>query len=65
LCVDLAPIDLGNGAAIELFATWGTGAYTTCVRLDDARVKCWGWLDGVSALGAEMGDDLPAIDLPE
>lgn len=61
---DLAAIDLGSGAMIERFATWGTDAYTTCASLAGRSVKCWGILDDADPVGAKMGDDLPTIHLP-
>jgi alpha-tubulin suppressor-like RCC1 family protein len=49
------------------------GSYHSCVRLDNGRVKCWGY-NGHGQLGLgdgnnrgdqadEMGDNLPAVDL--
>jgi len=66
----LPAVDLGAGrTAVELAA----GSYHSCARLDNGRVKCWGY-NGHGQLGLgdgnnrgdqanEMGDNLPAVDL--
>ena len=67
---NLPAVDLGAGrTALQIAPGFGY----TCVRLDDATVKCWGrGLEGRLGYGdesnrgdgpGEMGDDLPAIDL--
>lgn len=63
----LAAVNLGTGrTAVSVSA----GNLATCARLDDATVKCWG--AGSSGYGdtavrgdqaADMGDNLPAVDL--
>ena len=68
---DLPAVDLGTGyTAKQIVAGQG---YTTCVILNDDKMKCWGH-NGYGQLGIEdnhnrgdhaneMGDDLPVIDL--
>ena len=68
--VKLPTVDLGTGrTAIAIVA----GSDHTCVILDNASVKCWGY-NNDSQLGIgntnnmgdsanEMGDNLPAVDL--
>ena len=66
----LAAVDLGTGVvAVQITA----GLFSTCARLSDASVKCWGGNRrgqlgyGVDAdrgdEPGEMGDALPSIDL--
>jgi len=75
---NLPAIDLGTGrTATQIFATsteeMMAGGGHTCVLLDNATTKCWGY-NGSGQLGYgdtnhrgdsanEMGDNLPAIDL--
>jgi hypothetical protein len=66
----LPTIDLGTGRTAAKLT--GSGPHT-CARLDDGRVKCWGYnLFGQLGLGNtdnrgdgpdEMGDNLPPVDL--
>lgn len=67
---NLPAVDLGSGRyAVEIAAS----SQTTCARLDNNQVKCWGDNDsGQLGLGDtehrgdqlnEMGDNLPAINL--
>jgi cysteine-rich repeat protein len=70
---NLPSINLGTGVKVKQIAA---GADSNCALLEDGRVKCWGSNEcgelGVpGGFGAElgddpgeMGDDLPAIDLP-
>jgi hypothetical protein len=51
-------VDLGTGRTVEAFAS---SYIINCAALDDGDVKCWGG----SEFGNEMGDALPAIDLPQ
>lgn len=66
----LAAVDLGTGVvAVQITA----GLFSTCARLSDASVKCWGGnRRGQLGYGddadrgdepGEMGDALPSIDL--
>ena len=67
---DLPAVDLGTGRTATAISA---GDANTCVLLDDATVKCWGWNNtGELGLGdtvargggaGEMGDALPAVDL--
>lgn len=67
---NLPAVDLGTGKrAISV----GSGEAFSCALLNDATIKCWGYnSNGQLGLGdtndrgdspAEMGDNLPAIDL--
>jgi cysteine-rich repeat protein len=66
----LPTVNVGSGRTVIAVAT---GIYSTCVILDDRRVKCWGYnafgqlgLGDVNNRGdamGEMGDALPAVDL--
>jgi alpha-tubulin suppressor-like RCC1 family protein len=66
----LPTVDLGTGRTATAITV---GQEHTCVILDDATVKCWGYGEsGALGLGdpdnrgtapGEMGDDLPAVDL--
>lgn len=63
----LAPIDLGTGrTAVEGFADMDT----TCAKLDDGTVKCWGYSGYGTPTGipnmwsGEMGDALRTAPLP-
>ncbi|HEC08209.1 MAG TPA: hypothetical protein ENI86_01420, partial [Acidimicrobiales bacterium] len=68
---DLPPVDLGTGHTATAISA---GGGSVCVVLEDASLKCWGSnSSGKLGLGDqdnrgdqpnEMGDDLPAIDLP-
>ena len=63
-------VDVGTGAKVVQMAL---GQRHTCARLDDGRVKCWGFNSGgVLGLGdieyrgdepGEMGDTLPFVNL--
>ncbi|MCB1017188.1 MAG: carboxypeptidase regulatory-like domain-containing protein [Acidimicrobiales bacterium] len=71
--------EMGNALAASSLGTGATplavdaGGSTTCVRLDDRRIKCWGEnQSGRLGLGdttdrgdnaGEMGDNLPAVDV--
>jgi alpha-tubulin suppressor-like RCC1 family protein len=67
----LLPVDLGTGRTATAVTT---GALHTCALLDTGTLKCWGdgfdWQLGyvdnanIGDQSDEMGDDLPAIDLP-
>jgi alpha-tubulin suppressor-like RCC1 family protein len=67
----LQPVDLGTGRTATAVTT---GALHTCALLDTGMLKCWGdgvdwqlgYVDGTNVGDGpdEMGDDLPAIDLP-
>ena len=66
----LSAIDLGQGRTATGLAA---GATHICARLDDGRLKCWGWNllgqlgvgDSINrgSLAGQMGDALPAVDL--
>jgi len=68
---DLPPVDLGTGRAAVSIVSRGA---STCALLDNAELKCWGansrgrlGLGNTTSRGdgpGEMGDDLPAVDLP-
>lgn len=67
---NLPAVDVGAGRKVQALAA---RFQATCVLLDDAKVKCWGWNNsGQLGLGdtarrgdgpGEMGDALPAIVL--
>jgi alpha-tubulin suppressor-like RCC1 family protein len=67
---NLPAVDLGTGRTATAIAA---GSYHTCVILDNASVKCWGWwnrigfYDGESNhrgdAANEMGDNLTIVDL--
>lgn len=67
---NLPSVDLGTGKTATAIAAGGSH---TCARLNDYSVKCWGDNnDGQLGLGdagnrgdnaAEMGDNLPSVDL--
>lgn len=62
-------IQLGTGRTVQ---TVSAGRHATCALLDDGSVKCWGFieqigLDAKDVVGdepGEMGDGLPALQLP-
>ncbi|MEO1058181.1 MAG: fibronectin type III domain-containing protein [Actinomycetota bacterium] len=63
----LPVVDLGTGRTAHAIAA---GSSHSCALLDDATVKCWGrGIHGQLGYGdtsvwtAEIGDDLPAVDL--
>eukprot|EP00798_Chlamydomonas_sp_ICE-L_P016181 gene16181-22342_t len=63
---ELPAVDLGTGRTATAIVV---GGKHTCALLDNAVLKCWG-ADTLGQLGlgdtggcAEMGDDLPAVDL--
>lgn len=70
----LPAINLGSGRT-AIAVTTGDGSSTTCARLDNLGVKCWGSnTAGKLGLGdilprgdgpGEMGDNLPYVDLGE
>ena len=70
----LPAINLGSGRT-AIAVTTGDGSPTTCARLDNHGVKCWGSnTAGKLGLGdilprgdgpGEMGDNLPYVDLGE
>lgn len=67
----LVPVALGTNALVKAIYA---GETHTCALLDDGRVKCWGSnFDGELGLGdatprgkspAELGDNLPVVELP-
>src|SRR5436190_23144188 len=67
----LPAVDVGTGRTVRAVTT---GDVYSCALLDDDTIKCWGNnANGSLGLGAttergsspgEMGDGLPAVDLP-
>ncbi|HEY3487623.1 MAG TPA: hypothetical protein VGL10_06120 [Gammaproteobacteria bacterium] len=68
---DLPTIDLGAGRTVVAFTA---GIHHVCARLDNNRLKCWGYNANYGSLGLgdmdnrgddadEMGDNLPFVNL--
>ncbi len=57
---NLPAVSLGTGRSAVALAL---GAVDTCVLLDDASVKCWGYNYGAGGAPSTMGDNLAPLSL--
>ncbi|MFN3217003.1 MAG: hypothetical protein ACE367_10945 [Acidimicrobiales bacterium] len=67
----LLPVDLGGDRSVAAITAGGNHA---CALLDDGSLRCWGGnsngqlgygdIDSRGDAGGEMGDALPAVDIP-